>query len=128
MTTLSSPGYEHLAAVLEAAFKQASEGKGAERHARGNAFHEQHMQTISTLLNSDRGMAFQAIKKLTEGLDFEEIDRRERELLGVIVYVAGIIVWHREGPEAAMKILPPVGQSWGQNLDPTKGGTKVTES
>lgn len=90
------PGYETLKLVLEQAFEQATAGKGAERHARGNPFEEQHMQTISSMLGSDRGMAFQAIKKLTEGLDFTEPDRRERELLGVIVYVAGIIVWHRK--------------------------------
>lgn len=126
MTTLSAPGYEQLAAVLEAAFKQASEGKGAERHARGNAFHEQHMQTISTLLNSDRGMAFQAIKKLTEGLDFNDIERRERELLGVINYVAGIIVWHRAGPEAAMKILPAIGEEWRKEMS-VYGNIKVSE-
>lgn len=92
---MDHPDYQTLACVLQAAYDQASAGKGAERHARGNPFHEQHMQTISSLLDSDRGMAFQAIKKLTEGLDFTDPDRRERELLGVIVYVAGIIVWHR---------------------------------
>lgn len=92
---MNAPGYEQLATVLRDAYEQASAGKGAERHARGNPFHEQHMQTISTLLGNDRGMAFQAIKKLTEGLDFPEHERRERELLGVINYVAGIIIWHR---------------------------------
>ena len=93
---MDHPDYQALASVLQAAYDQAATGKGAERHARGNPFHKQHMQSISTLLNSDKGMAYQAIKKLTEGLDFTDPDRRERELLGVIVYVAGLIVWHRE--------------------------------
>ena len=93
---MDHPDYETLASVLQAAYDQAAVGKGAERHARSNPFHEQHMQTISTLLNSDKGMAYQAVKKLTEGLDFTDPDRRERELLGVIVYVAGLVVWHRE--------------------------------
>lgn len=94
--SMTTPGYEVLADVLQAAYDQAAHGKGAERHARGNAFEDQHMQTISTLLGSHDGMAFQAIKKLTEGLAFTNHGQRERELLGVIVYVAGIIVWHRE--------------------------------
>ena len=101
---MDHPDYQALAAVLQAAYDQASAGKGAERHARGNPFHEQHMQTISNLLDSDRGMAFQAIKKLTEGLDFTDPDRRERELLGVIVYVAGIIVWHRARERSAASL------------------------
>lgn len=89
------PGYEQLASVLQDAYDQCAEGKGAERHARGNPFHEQHMQTISRLFNTDKGMAFQVVKKLTEGLDMPDHDRRERELLGVIVYTAGIILYHR---------------------------------
>lgn len=105
----SAPGYEQLAQVLRAAYDQAAAGKGAERHARGNAFHEQHMQTISDLLSSDRGMAFQAIKKLTEGLDFAEDDRFERELLGAINYIAGAIIWRRRqaakrGGQALVKL------------------------
>jgi hypothetical protein len=88
------PNYVSLKKVLEKAYTQAAHGKGAERHARGNPFEEQHMQTISTLLDTDRGMAFQAIKKLTEGLDMTDPDARERELLGAINYIAGIIVFH----------------------------------
>lgn len=89
--------YESLHAVLEAAFEQAAFGKGAERHARNNPFDEQHMQTISTLLSTDRGMAFQAIKKLTEGLDLPDNAACERELLGAINYIAGIIIWRKKG-------------------------------
>jgi hypothetical protein len=90
-----SPDYTSLAEVLQAAYEQAAHGKGKERHARGNPFDKQHMQTISQLLGSDRGMAFQAIKKLTEGLDMENPDARERELLGAVVYIAGIVVHQR---------------------------------
>ena len=84
--------YTSLDAVLGAAYQQAATGKGHERHARGNPFEKQHMQTISQLLDTDRGMAFQAIKKLTEGLDMADPDARERELLGAINYIAGIII------------------------------------
>jgi len=87
--------YESLRAVLQDAFEQAASGKGRERHARGNAFDKQHMQTISDLLDTDRGMAFQAIKKLTEALDLPTPEAREKELLGAINYIAGIVVYHR---------------------------------
>lgn len=90
-------GYEHLQAVFDAAMKQAAEGKGKERHANDLPFHEQRMQSISTLLKSPDGMAYQTIKKLTEGLQFDCPERREAELLGAIVYLAGIVVWLRLG-------------------------------
>jgi hypothetical protein len=91
----SAVDYQSLRAVLDAAYYQAAHGKGKERHARGNRFERQHMQSISCLLDSDRGMAFQAIKKLTEGLDMGDPEARERELLGAINYVAGIVVYYR---------------------------------
>lgn len=89
------PGYEALAKVLDDAFYEAAHGKGAERHANDLPFHEQRMQTISKALESDKGMAFQVIKKLTEGLQLDH-DRREKELLGAIVYLAGIVIYHRK--------------------------------
>lgn len=91
-----NPHYKSLRKVLEAAYQQAESGKGNERHARGNPFEEQHMQTISQLLDTDRGMAFQAIKKLTEGLDMKDANARKRELLGAINYIAGIIIYNQE--------------------------------
>lgn len=87
--------YATLREVLDAAYRQAATGKGRERHARGNSFDKQHMQTISDLLDTDRGMAFQAIKKLTEALDLPTHEAREKELLGAINYIAGIVVYHR---------------------------------
>ena len=93
--TLAAEGYDELAIILRDAFLQASEGKGAERHANSKPFHEQPMQTISDLFDSDKGMAFQIVKKLREGLDMPEYERLERELLGVIVYTAGAILWHK---------------------------------
>lgn len=95
----TDPFYEPLERVLRAAYVQAAEGKGKERHARGNPFEEQHMQTISRMLSTDRGMAFQAIKKLTEGLDLPDPAARKAELLGAINYIAGIIVYHEKEAE-----------------------------
>ena len=54
------------------------------------------MQTISRLLGTERGMAFQAVKKLTEGLDMADPGAREREILGAINYLAGIVVYFRK--------------------------------
>lgn len=88
-------GYEALTRVLNDALSQAAHGKGAERHANDLPFHEQRMQTISKALESDKGMAFQVIKKLTEGLQLDH-DRREKELLGAIVYLAGIVIYYRK--------------------------------
>ena len=91
---MSDSDYASLREVLDAAYDQAATGKGKERHARGNPFEEQHMQTISKLLDTDRGMAFQAIKKLTEGLDLADPAARQKELLGAINYIAGIVIYH----------------------------------
>ena len=104
---MNAPGYEQLSEVLRAAFDQAAYGKGAERHARGNDFDKQHMQTISNLLGTERGMAFQVCKKLTEGLDMEAYDRFERELLGVIIYTAGIIIWRKKNSPPTAEVVKP---------------------
>lgn len=101
--TLTADGYDELAIILRDAFLQASEGKGAERHANSKPFHEQPMQTVSDLFDSDKGMAFQIVKKLREGLDMPEYERLERELLGVIVYTAGAILWHKRRHVAAVR-------------------------
>lgn len=87
------PGYERLADVLQAALDQAQHGKGKERHANDQPFHEQRMQTLSDALNSAKGMAFQACKKVAEGVDHPTYEQQERELLGAIVYIGGMIVW-----------------------------------
>lgn len=99
-------GYEQLAEILEAAYDQAAKGKGAERHANGLPFHKQPMQIGSDLLGSDAGLAFQAIKKIREGREFEDLHRVERELLGAMVYIAGMIIWHRrQDPREAMPAI-----------------------
>jgi len=89
-------GYEKLTDVLQAAHNQAAHGKGKDRHANNLPFHEQRMQTISKLIKSPKGMEFQAIKKLTEGMQFDDHGKREAELLGAINYIAGIVIYFRE--------------------------------
>lgn len=92
----SAEGYEELARVLKDAHDQASAGKGKERHSKGEPFHLQRMQGISDLIGTDGGMAYQVIKKVTEGMQFQEYDRFERELLGAINYLAGIIIYRKK--------------------------------
>lgn len=93
LTISPVPGYESLQAVLRDAYNQAAVGKGAERHANSLPFHEQPMQSISELFDSPFGMAFQVAKKLKEGISMPEFERQKRELLGAIVYTAGIIIY-----------------------------------
>lgn len=100
---LDAPGYDELAAALGAAFEQAAFGKGHARHggcALGEIpFTEQPMQSICRMLRSDDGMAYQAIKKVEEASRMVG-DQREKELLGAIVYIAGMVVFHRQRDQA----------------------------
>lgn len=89
------PGYENLLEILLLAYDQAALGKGKERHAGSLPFDEQPMQSISDLLGTERGMAFQAIKKLREALDLPDTERQIAELLGAINYTAGIVLYLR---------------------------------
>lgn len=107
-------GYEKLVAVFQAAHDQAAHGKGKERHANGLPFHEQRMQSISKLLDSPDGMAYQVVKKMTEGLQFEGHQQREKELLGAINYLAGIVIFFREAGEGS--IVPAEG-NWPESAE-----------
>lgn len=89
-------GYEGLVEVLVQALEQAQSGKGAERHGNGLRFEDQRMLAITRLLNSERGLAYQACKKVTEGLDLPTHEARVKELLGAINYIAGIIIFLEE--------------------------------
>jgi len=85
-------GYEALHSVLRRALEQASGGKGKERHASGQPFDEQPMQTISDLLEDHRGMLFQAIKKARESIRLPP-GRDVDELLGAVNYLCGAVIW-----------------------------------
>lgn len=83
-------GYEKLDDVLARAFKQASEGKGKERHANDLPFHEQPMQQVNRMV----GVGFshgQAIKKIVESQNMPP-EQAVHELLGAICYIAGGII------------------------------------
>ena len=88
------PDYYDLAAILQEAFNQASEGKGKERHANGKPWRLQPIAEIGRMV----GVGFntgQAIKKLQESSRMKP-DAAVRELLGAIVYAASAIMLIRD--------------------------------
>lgn len=89
----SVSGYSPLERVLCAAYAQASGGKGKDRHAAGDDFLDQPIMTIGRLLKSADGEAYQAIKKLREGLMMHQrgdTGAAIRECLGAINYIAAV--------------------------------------
>ena len=102
MSKAKYQGYEQLETILGEALEQAAAGKGKERHATGQAFEDQPMQLISKLLDDNHGLAFQAIKKIQESLRLSP-DRAERELLGAINYIAGMIIFLRARAKTPVK-------------------------
>lgn len=91
------PGYEKLAAVLQAAYNQAAIGKGRERHANNKPFHEQPMCAISRNLGSIDGLLYQATKKPQEARGLPTRARALAEIYGAINYLAGAAILIEEG-------------------------------
>lgn len=83
-------GYACLARVLDEALEQASVGKGHERHAQARLFLEQPMQQLISLYGPGFALG-QAGKKMQEAQRLSP-EARRKELLGAIVYIAGVIV------------------------------------
>lgn len=95
--------YRSLAGILVEAYTQAQSGKGKERHANDLPFVDQPMQAISHLLDSDKGMAYQACKKIVEATNMQNLPAFEREILGAINYLAGMIIFNRNSAEQTSK-------------------------
>ena len=101
------PGYEPLMEVLYDALRQASNGKGDERHAGGKVFIDQPIFTIAR----EHGLAFltgQAAKKLGESHTLLSIfgeNRAIAELYGAIVYTAAAIILLKEQESKDMSVL-----------------------
>lgn len=90
--------YAPLRDVLEAAYSQAAEGKGKERHANGLPFARQPILSIARMVGIG-GPAQQVMKKTQEAVGLArrgEFVRAEAELLGAIVYAAAAIILLRE--------------------------------
>ena len=89
--TLDASGYERLASVLHAAFNQAANGKGKERHARdAEPFHEQVILQGAKRFGHG-ALLFQAFKKSEESQRLSK-DRAIAELHGAIVYLAAAVI------------------------------------
>lgn len=79
-------GYEELRRVLELAVKQASEGKGRERHATTGDFTRQPLLEIARMVGLGYPLG-QVMKKAQEASRLPN-DRARAELLGAINYAA----------------------------------------
>ncbi|SDX89992.1 hypothetical protein SAMN05444336_112103 [Albimonas donghaensis] len=89
-------GYEPLAEVLADALAQAADGKGKERHARGDTpFLRQPICEIARMVGPGFATG-QAIKKAQESARLPA-GRDEAELLGAINYLAAAVLVLREG-------------------------------
>ena len=79
--------YSALRLILNMALDQSESGKGKERHASGEPWHQQPIIVIGNWLGSNHFELGQAIKKLRESARQEPEDAF-RNLLGAIVYAA----------------------------------------
>lgn len=113
---LAPVGYESLARILCEVMHQAAIGKGAQRHADSNPFEHQPTLGYARKYNSPVGLLCQIMKKLDEYDRLDGVARR-RELIGVMVYVAMLIIFDQEmhgypvkQPEGVKGILYPVSE------------------
>lgn len=118
MKDIQAPvGYESLARILCEVMHQAAIGKGAQRHADSNPFERQPTLGYARKYNSPVGLLCQIMKKLDEYDRLDGVARR-RELIGVMVYVAMLIIFDQEmhgypvkQPEGIKGILYPVSET-----------------
>lgn len=118
MKDIQAPvGYESLARILCEVMHQAAIGKGAQRHADSNPFERQPTLGYARKYNSPVGLLCQIMKKLEEYDRLDGVARR-RELIGVMVYVAMLIIFDQEmhgypvkKPEGVKGLLYPVSET-----------------
>jgi hypothetical protein len=89
-----APGYEQLAAVLDESLAHAQTGKGRDRHACGEPFHDQQIVQLGEWMGRSTHFAIgQACKKAIESTRLEADPLRARaELLGAINYLAAAVL------------------------------------
>lgn len=90
MTDQINPQYIGLQQALHAAYSQAAEGKGKERHANNKDFDRQPIMEIGRMVGAGYPLG-QAMKKAQEAggmLRRDEPLRAQAELLGAINYLA----------------------------------------
>ncbi|MBU2538112.1 MAG: hypothetical protein KKH22_06710 [Proteobacteria bacterium] len=86
-------GYEALTAVLQDAIDQAANGKGLERHADDQPFHNQPImrETQAVGLGFPAGQARKKILEAVRGCD-DHPERAVADLLGAINYIAALVI------------------------------------
>lgn len=103
--------YESLRDEFENAIKQASGGKGKERHARkGQDFEDQVMCSVQRLLVDHPlgGLAYQVIKKTIEsGRLYQDkgADNAVKEIYGAMNYLGGMNILYKELDEDKLNKL-----------------------
>lgn len=90
---MSNDRYEMLAYALFDAFKQASMGKGKDRHDEGQPFEEQPIMWIEERFKSFQ--LGQAVKKIHESQGLPTMERKIAELHGAINFIAAHIIYLR---------------------------------
>ena len=91
--------YAPLWRVLDAAYDQAANGKGKERHANSKPFTEQPIMEIARMVGPGYQLG-QAMKKAQEAggmIQRGQPDRARAELLGAINYLAACVLLIEEG-------------------------------
>ena len=91
--------YAPLWRVLDAAYDQAANGKGKERHANAKPFTAQPIMEIARMVGPGYQLG-QAMKKAQEAggmIQRGQPDRAKAELLGAINYLAACVLLIEEG-------------------------------
>ena len=89
--------YRSLIAVLDEALKRATEGKGAERHVRGDEPFERHWILEGARSFGLGGLQFQIGKKNLEICNLKDTQDKINELLDIVVYASAAVILLREG-------------------------------
>lgn len=98
-------GYNKLIYVLSAAYHQAAQGKGKERHARNKPFDKQPIMEISRMVGPGYATG-QAMKKLQEAksmMDRGQFAAAKAEALGAINYTAAFFLLIEEAEAEAKR-------------------------
>lgn len=95
MLTPQTDSKHPLEDVFDKCLEQVISGKGNDRHGNGKYFLDQPWRHIADV-HGDGFLTGQAQKKLMEAQGFEDKDRWEREMFGVIVYSAMAILYRRK--------------------------------
>lgn len=100
--------YGRLVYALSLAYDQAAFGKGKERHANDKPFEEQTMMVANRV--TDDGFSWgQIFKKIQEIPNIKDPDLKLAEMISIIVYAAGWVLWYEE--------FVKKGQKYDGNLD-----------